>query len=86
MSMYFLFVFLPSACTSCFYSFLQHALLVFIPSFSMHFLSLIRPSVYTSFLHSFLHLVLLVQEEHAEESNTKKKYMLKEGIKARNAC
>jgi hypothetical protein len=34
--MYFFFVFLPSACTSCFYSFLQHALLVFIPSFSMY--------------------------------------------------
>jgi hypothetical protein len=32
-SMYFLFLFLPSACTSCLYSFLQHVLLVFIPSF-----------------------------------------------------
>jgi hypothetical protein len=30
--MYFLFLFLPSACTSCFYSFLQLVVLVFIPS------------------------------------------------------
>jgi hypothetical protein len=39
-SMYFLFLFLPSACTSCFYSFLQHALLVFNPSFGVYFLFL----------------------------------------------
>jgi hypothetical protein len=55
-----LFLFRPSACTSFLYSFLQHALLVFIPSFSMHFLFLIRPSVYASCLYSFLQLVLLV--------------------------
>jgi hypothetical protein len=54
-----------------FYSFLQHALLVFIPSFSMHFLFL-----------SVLQHVLLVfkkQEQQAEERNKNKKYMLKEG-------
>jgi hypothetical protein len=55
-SMYFFFVFLPSACSSCFYSFLQHVLLVCIPSFSMYFL------------------------------NKNKKCMLKEGIKTRSAC
>jgi hypothetical protein len=47
-SMYFFSVFLPSACTSCFYSFLQHVLLVFIPSFSMYFLFLFLPSACTS--------------------------------------
>jgi hypothetical protein len=46
--------------TRRFFSFLQHVLLVFIPSFSMHFLFLIRPSVYTSCFYSFLQLVVLV--------------------------
>jgi hypothetical protein len=58
--MYFLFLFLPSACSSCFYSFLQHVLLVFIPSFSMHFLFLFLPSACTSCFYSFLQHVLLV--------------------------
>jgi hypothetical protein len=59
-SMYFLFLFLPSACTSCFYSFLQHVLLVFIPSFSMYFLFLFLPSACTSCFYSVLRRMLLV--------------------------
>ena len=55
-----LFLFLPSACTSCFYSFLQHVLLVFIPSFSMHFLFLFRVTAYASCFLSFLQHTLLV--------------------------
>jgi hypothetical protein len=39
-----LFLLLPSACTSCFYSFLQLVLLVFIPSFSLYFFFLFLPS------------------------------------------
>jgi hypothetical protein len=42
--MYFFSVFLPSACTSCFYSFLQHALLVFNPSFCICLLFVFLPS------------------------------------------
>jgi hypothetical protein len=45
-SLYFLFLFLPSACSSCFLSVLQHVLLVFFPSFSMHFLFLFIRSIH----------------------------------------
>jgi hypothetical protein len=59
---------LPSACTSCFYSFLQLVLLVFIPSFSMYFFFVFFPSTFTSCFYSFL---------------KNKKYKLKEGIQTR---
>jgi hypothetical protein len=72
-----------------FFSFLQHVLLVFNPSFSMYFLFLIRPSVYTSYIYFFLQLVVLVFIPSfsmyflSEGRNKNKKYMLKEGIKTR---
>jgi sterol desaturase/sphingolipid hydroxylase (fatty acid hydroxylase superfamily) len=74
-----------------FFSFLQHVLLVFIPSFSMYFLFLIRPSVYTSYIYFFLQLVLLVFIPSFSMYFfflflKNKKCMLKEGIKTRSAC
>jgi predicted Zn-ribbon and HTH transcriptional regulator len=80
---YFLFVFLPSACTSCFYSFLQHVLLVFIPSFSMYFLLLFLPSACTSCFYSFLQHE---QEVQAEGRNKNKKFTEKDGLKTRSTC
>jgi hypothetical protein len=84
--MYFFFVFLPSACSSCFYSFLQHALLVFIPSFSMYFLFLFLPSASTSCFYSVSKCGRkeYKKEVHAEGRNKNKKYKLKEGIKTRS--
>jgi hypothetical protein len=73
-----------------FFSFLQHVLLVFIPSFSMHFLFLIRPSVYASCLYSFLQEGIKTRstswrKEYKQEAYTEgriknKKCMLKEGL------
>jgi hypothetical protein len=72
-SMHFLFLFLPSACTSFLYSFLQHVLLVFNPS-----ILLCIPLVCIMLKEG-----IKARSACCEGRNTNKKHTQKDGLKTR---